>query len=326
MRPNYLPAVLVIVALVGVLAGTFIYFSRTLGGSDRPVEKAVAAFVREPPPPTWRDDQVSAPNVQMAIQQTATALRKRLDALGVGYPPSMALLRVFKDEKVLELWAGPTEEGSLALLRTYPLCLEHHDPFQKANQAPDGSSPRGRSAQDGSSRAAPRSKGTDRGGKEDVREKRIPPIPEGFYTVERYFTKDFTYFLALKLDYPNAADRARAPRKRRHRDLFVRGGCAFDASVHVGIEGIMEVYLVAMEAHAAGQKEVPVHIFPTRMTPEAAERLRAAAGRDRKRAALYDQLRAGYALFEASHRPFSVAIDDRGAYHFDGTPAPAATP
>ncbi len=310
MRPNYLPAVLAILAIVGVLGGTLYYFSHTLGGSDSPVGKAVEAFVLEPPPPTWRDDQVSAPNVQLAIQQKGAYLRKTFEKHGVAYPPRMASIRIFKDEQVLELWAGPTDEGTLTLVDTFPLCLEHRDILTVPHNRPaPGAAP--------STHALP-GKTRPEAGEEP------PPIPEGFYSIDRYFSRDFTYFLSLKLDYPNPADRAREPRRRRFPDLFVRGGCERGTSVHLDTEGIMAVYLVVMEAHAAGQAKVPVHVFPSRMTPEVTSRLIRSAGRNARQRALFEQLRQGYDLFEQQHLPLVPTVDARGDYVFsssDATPS-----
>ncbi len=299
MRPNYLPAVIIALLLLIPAMGMFYYFSHSLGGGDDTVKKVVSAFVLEPPPPTWRDDQVHAPKVQLAIQQRGAALREALEALGIPYPPTMAYVRVFKDEKVLELWAGPDRNGTLALVRTFPLCTERQELFL------------GRKG----GRSTP---------KPDADRAFLPPIPEGFYSIERYFTNDLTYFLALKLDYPNAVDRALTPRRRTFPEVFVRGGCAPDASAHVGTEGIMDVYLVTMEAHAAGQAHVPVHVFPTRMTPEATEDLK--RGASSRRRALYDQLQRGFARFEASHLPFTVEAGEDGRYRVDATPVPSRAP
>ena len=68
---------------------------------------------------------------------------------------------------------------------------------------------------------------------------------------------------------------------------------------------IEELYLVVDAALHAGQKQVPVHCYPFRMT---AERLARAHSENSPWAGFWDELNASWLAFERSHRPPSWSV------------------
>jgi len=87
---------------------------------------------------------------------------------GMEYPPRRVLLRAFKQERELELWAGASS-GALKVVRTYPICASSGTPGEKT-RAGDGQ------------------------------------VPEGFYEISG-FNPASNFLLSLRVSYPNARDR-----------------------------------------------------------------------------------------------------------------------
>src|SRR5262245_59916465 len=61
------------------------------------------------------------PRIDEAAQRRPTVLAL-FEQARVAFPPGQVLLRGFKKEKELELWAGSDEKGPLSLVATYEIC------------------------------------------------------------------------------------------------------------------------------------------------------------------------------------------------------------
>ena len=87
--------------------------------------------------------------------------------------------------------------------------------------------------------------------------------PEGFYRLRAASLHPGSkYHLALNIGYPNAYDR-RCGRTGSH--IMIHGGARSVGCFAVGDEPITEIYGAVAEALHAGQSDVPVQIYPTRM-------------------------------------------------------------
>ena len=64
-----------------------------------------------------------------------------LEAAGVPHPRAL-LLRVFKEERVLEMWAAAAPEGPFVHVGDHPVCASSGGPGPKA-RAGDGQVPEG---------------------------------------------------------------------------------------------------------------------------------------------------------------------------------------
>ena len=88
--------------------------------------------------------------------------------------------------------------------------------------------------------------------------------PEGFYSVTaRQLNPNSQYHLAFNVGYPNAYDRQHG---RTGSALMVHGECASVGCYAMTNKGIEEIYGYVEAALRGGQREVPVHIFPFRMS------------------------------------------------------------
>lgn len=90
--------------------------------------------------------------------------------------------------------------------------------------------------------------------------------PEGFYSVSaEQLNPRSAYYLALNLGFPNAFDRAQG---RTGSFLMIHGDWLSVGCYAMTDAGIDDIYKAVSAALAAGQREVPVHVFPFRMTGE----------------------------------------------------------
>ena len=143
--------------------------------------------------------------------------------------------------------------------------------------------------------------------------------PEGFYSVSaKQLNPHSAYHLSFDVGYPNAFD-------RRHgytgANIMVHGDCKSIGCFAMTNAGIDDIYGFVASALASGQKEVPVHIFPFRMTEAAIARENGSGslmafldsgGPKRDWSSFWHNLKEGYDLFESSRvPPTAYACGDR---------------
>ncbi|MCG6121452.1 MAG: hypothetical protein MEP57_01900 [Microvirga sp.] len=138
------------------------------------------------------------------------------------------LVRIFKKEAELEVWKKG-RDGQYALLKTYPICRW-------------------------SGQLGPKKREGDR------------QAPEGFYTVTPdLMNPNSSYYLSFNIGFPNQFDREHG---RSGAHLMVHGSCSSAGCYAMTDEAIAEVYAIAREAFAGGQRGFQVQAYPFRMTAE----------------------------------------------------------
>jgi murein L,D-transpeptidase YafK len=91
--------------------------------------------------------------------------------------------------------------------------------------------------------------------------------PEGIYEVSLgQLNPQSSFHLSFNLGFPNAYDRHHG---RTGSFLMVHGRCSSIGCYAMTDPGIEEIYLLVEAALRQGQRQVPVHIFPFRMTEAA---------------------------------------------------------
>ena len=215
--------------------------------------------------------------MRSAAQEKDQALRNLFTSKGLRYPPSAILLRAFKQEAQLELWVV-APSGAYALAKTYPICA-----------ASGLLGPKRRSG--------------------DVQ------VPEGFYTLD-WFNPQSNFYLSLHISYPNASDRVLGSRENPGGNIFLHGNCVTIGCIPITDDGIKEVYWLAVLARAAGQKQIPMEIFPTRLDDAGLDRLAPYYRGRPELLAFWQNLKQGYDAFEKERRPPRVSVDRGGRYVF----------
>lgn len=179
----------------------------------------------------WRcESQNPVPDAEKTVSLKDTMLSKLTPVFTSkgATPGDSILIRVFKQEKELELWVA--RDSGLVLLKTFPVCAASGKPGPKRKEG-------------------------------DLQ------APEGFYTVD-YFNPDSDYHLSFRVNYPNAADRFFSDAEHPGGDIFIHGHCASIGCVAIRDKPIEFVFTAALLAAEKGQRDIPVHIFPCRMENE----------------------------------------------------------
>ncbi|WP_370644873.1 L,D-transpeptidase family protein [Microvirga sp. ACRRW] len=182
------------------------------------------------------------------------------------------LMRSFKKESEIEVWKRG-RDGKYALLKTYPMCRW-------------------------SGQLGPKVREGDR------------QAPEGFYTVTPgQMNPNSQLYLSFNLGYPNEYDRAHG---RTGSHLMVHGSCSSQGCFAMTDEAISEVYALAREAFAAGQRGFQFQSYPFRMTAE-----NLAKHRYDPNIAFWKNLKDGSDYFEIANEEPRISVVNR-QYAFSG--------
>lgn len=137
-------------------------------------------------------------------------------------------------------------------------------------------------------------------------------VPESFYYIAK-FHPDNPYFIRMEVNFPNESDKKRG---RSGKDIAIHGGCFSTYCTPFTDEDIKEIYIFATEAKSKGQKNIPVHNFPFRMTDENLEKYKKEKkySNDIKRITNWDNMKFGYQYFEKHKTLFNYTVDKKGKY------------
>jgi murein L,D-transpeptidase YafK len=226
---------------------------------------------------SFQSEQDRYPRVRTARARTQRRLEILFRDAGLGYPAREVFLRVFKQEGQVELWARNDIASPFLLVHSYPVCAFSGTIGPKRCQG-------------------------------DMQ------VPEGFYFIDG-FNPWSRFHLSLRVDYPNASDRILGDRRSPGGDIFIHGSCVTIGCIPLRDGPIEEIYLAAVDARSAGQRHVPVHIFPCRLLGSLSALEREAW----RRPGLMDfwmNLKEGFDFFEKTRRPPRIMVNSRGRYLF----------
>ncbi|RDI61837.1 L,D-transpeptidase family protein [Microvirga subterranea] len=181
------------------------------------------------------------------------------------------LIRAYKKESEMEVWKRGSD-GKYALLKTYPICRW-------------------------SGQLGPKTREGDR------------QVPEGFYTVApSQMNPNSAYYLSFDTGYPNAFDRQFG---RNGGDIMVHGSCSSRGCFAMTDQNIAEIYAIARESFASGQRAFQFQSYPFRMTPKnlAQHRLDPNIG-------FWKNLKEGSDVFEVTKEEPRIAVAG-GRYQFN---------
>lgn len=190
------------------------------------------------------------------------------------------LLRIYKEESKAEVWKKRRSDGKYALLKSYDICRF-------------------------SGKLGPKIKEGDK------------QAPEGFYSVApAQMNPKSSYYLSFNIGYPNAYDRALG---RTGTHVMMHGDCLSAGCYAMTDAQIAEIYALARESFAGGQKAFQVQALPFRMTPE-----NMARRRNDKNIAFWKNLKEGSDNFEVTK--LEPKVDACGKkYVFNAATGPFST-
>lgn len=228
-------------------------------------------------------NQLESSRVRSAKLETDTLLKELFESKGCMYPPKKIFIRVFKNEKLLELWAQNTIESKFKLIKKYPFCRSSGDLGPKRREG-DGQ------------------------------------IPEGFYYINR-FNSWSRFYLSLGINYPNDSDRILGDRTYIGGDIFIHGDCVTIGCIPITDSMIKELYWIAIQAKANGQHIIPVHIFPTPLNEEGIENLKAEYLNNENLIFFWKNLENGYDFFETYKKIPMIRVNTDGTYRIPTSPS-----
>ena len=173
------------------------------------------------------------PQIGKATQELPKKLQDKMAAKNMEkYSP--ILVRVFKEESVVEIWKQ-TRTGKYDLISTYNICKW-------------------------SGKLGPKYMEGDR------------QAPEGFYTIRpSQMNPNSNYYLAFNIGFPNAYDQVNG---RTGQHLMVHGACSSSGCYSMSDENIAQIYAFGRDSFKGGQREFQLEAFPFRMTAENMARYR----------------------------------------------------
>lgn len=210
--------------------------------------------------------------VAVAYEEKAAMLQSIFAERQIEWNNFELFFRAFKQEEQLEVWAKNADSTRFTLVKIYPFCTN-------------------------SGQIGPKRKEGDR------------QIPEGFYTINRFNPKS-SFYLSLGLNYPNDSDLILSDKTEPGSDIFIHGACVSVGCISITDDKIKEVYLLANEAKKHGQSNIPVHIFPFKMTDYNIQKA------TQKHYDFWKNLKVGYDFFEQKRQLFRVTVNANGEYVF----------
>lgn len=173
----------------------------------------------------WRSD-IDAPLARVGEARAAKleVVERLFAGAGVAFPPAQMLLRGFKQERVLELWAASRHGDRLVHVTTYGICAASGELGPKRRRG-------------------------------DMQ------VPEGFYTLTEY-SPVTPYYLAMQVSYPNLSDRILGERDPGDQ-IMIHGRCVSIGCLAMTDERIQEIWMATTALRFAGGV-VHVHLYPTR--------------------------------------------------------------
>lgn len=125
--------------------------------------------------------------------------------------------------------------------------------------------------------------------------------PEGFYTItSRQLHHVGRWPRSLNLGFPNAFDQAMG---RSGSYILVHGGCSSVGCFAMTNPVIGEIYDLAAAALRGGQRHIPAHVFPFRMTGDNLAKYATSEW-----AGFWSNLKEGYDSFEKTRQPPRVSV------------------
>ncbi len=222
-------------------------------------------------------------NFQMSCQRVSEAWKKYNDSLAkdfkkknVAYPPKDIFLRVFKAQNEMELWSRNNESSEFKLIKTYRICAL-------------------------SGVLGPKRAEGDR------------QVPEGYYFIDDFNPKS-DYYLSMLLNYPNYCDNQSGMKAKKGGDIYIHGGCVTVGCMPMTDEGIQEIYTLCLNAKCNGQENIPVHIYPTRMSKKGMDYLEREYVNYPESQKFWASLKNEYDYFEKCHKLLPVMYTPDGKY------------
>lgn len=194
---------------------------------------AVVMYLFSVAQPSLKTQQMTYKRVKSAYSEKWDGLKEKLINKKINAANYEVLLRVFKQEKTLEVWVKSKAEKVYTHLLDYDICQSSGEPGPKRQEG-DGQ------------------------------------VPEGFYTVD-LFNPTSNYYLSMRVSYPNASD-AKKGKRPLGGAIMIHGNCVTIGCIPITDDKIKELYVLCLESKSQGNT-IKVDSFPCRLTDSNLEKI-----------------------------------------------------
>lgn len=221
---------------------------------------------------SFKEQQTKFARVKSAYEEKEGVVKQYFEKSHIPYNGFNLYIRIFKREQLVEVWTKPKDNTSFQKITTYDFCTTSGTLGPKRREG-------------------------------DLQ------IPEGIYHVN-HFNPQSNFHLSLGVSYPNASDKILSNKKSPGGAIYIHGNCVTIGCVPITDDKIKELYILAVEAKNNGQKEIPIHIFPSKLDDKFFE---SAPTTNR---GFWSNLRPIYEDFEKTHALKAVKVNSKGEYYF----------
>lgn len=177
----------------------------------------------------FKTNQLKSPKVKDAYDTKWEPLKTELKAAKINCDEFDIYLRVFKNEKVVEVWMKNKGEVRYHLFKTYDVCASSGDLGPKRKEG-DGQ------------------------------------VPEGFYKIDLFNPKS-DYYLSMRVNYPNSSDVILKEGLNPGGAIMMHGECVTIGCLPMTNDKIKELYVLCLEARNRNNP-IYIDIYPTKFTEE----------------------------------------------------------
>ena len=216
--------------------------------------------------------------VRTAISEKEQGFAENLRKNGLTSDNVHILIVVYKTENQLEIYAKKKNKAIYKLIAVYDVCASSGGLGPKRLQG-DGQ------------------------------------VPEGFYKIDR-FNPNSNFYLSLGINYPNQSDKKKSNAKNLGGDIFIHGSCVTIGCLPMTDDKIKEIYLYAIFARNNGQENIPVYIFPFRMTDNHFQTYKNRYSNNQELIDFWTNLKSGYDKFVLERKSLNETVDKSGNYQF----------
>lgn len=222
------------------------------------------------------DQQLKYPRVQKAFEMHQNTILAALREKGVNPHNFEIYLRAFKFEKIFEIWVRDLSQDTFIHYQTIPFCNMSGDLGPKRKQG-DGQ------------------------------------IPEGLYQITN-FNPLSDYFLSMRVNYPNEADKFWADKTHPGGDIYIHGGCETIGCIPITDKEMGQLYVISIMSRNNNNNDFPIHIFPSKMTTPIMKYLLNKPGVNEDFKNVWNGIQPVYQYFQKYKKIPNHYVDEEGNY------------
>ncbi len=224
----------------------------------------------------FKQNQLKYKRVRDAYTEKENEILEKLSSLDIDISTMNVYIRIFKKEKLVELWAQNSPGDSFKLVEEYDICRLSGWLGPKRREG-------------------------------DLQ------VPEGYYHIN-VFNPFSSYHLSMCINYPNKSDKVLSDKEHPGGDICIHGNCVTIGCVPITDDKIKELYIYCVEAKNNGQQKVPVTFFPCKLSDISMSVLKEKYKKMPDFIDLWDDLKEGYDYFNEHRKLPRIRFNADGSH------------